>query len=87
MAQKLRTGPRRGHDESIQAGRESGLKLQNAEKIQVTDDQGTNLVFTLALHVVRRLNTWINSLNRRATLAILRVNRTELVFSRPLFHR
>ncbi len=29
----------------------------------------------------------INSLNRRATLAILRVNRTELVFSRPLFHR
>ena len=41
----------------------------------------------LRLQLLRRLNTWINSLNRRATLAILRVNRTELVFSRPLFHR
>ena len=41
----------------------------------------------LRLPLLRRLNTWINSLNRRATLAILRVNRTELVFSRPLFHR
>ena len=41
----------------------------------------------LRLPLLTRLNTWINSLNRRATLAILRVNRTELVFSRPLFLR